>query len=169
MLHKKPISLTFFTKFLLAVIILQTGVYFLHSSSYFSQLIQESIASCVGFFYSMVEPSIVNNSNLLIHQDSPNFLIVDNSCTGLMLIASVSSAIIAFDYAWQVKIKMVIIGVLVLQCENIIRIMHLLYIVKQDNDNFDFFHLYVWQTINFVTALIVIVSLDKFFKGSHGK
>jgi exosortase/archaeosortase family protein len=169
MLHKRPIILTFFTKFLLAVIILQLGVYFLHSNLYFSQLIQATIAGCVGFFYSMIDPSIVNESNLLIHQDSPNFLIVDNSCTGLMLLASVCSAIVAFDYAWQVKIKMVIIGILILQCENIIRIMHLLYIVKQDNDNFDFFHLYVWQIINFVTALIVIVSLDKFFKGSHGK
>lgn len=169
MLVKKSATLTFFTKFLLAVIILQLGVFLLQSNLYFSQLIQGAITSVVSFFYSMIDHTILTEGNLLIHQNSPNFLIVDNSCTGLMLIASVCSAIIAFDYSWQIKIKMIAIGVLILQSENIIRIMHLFYIVKQENNNFEFFHLYVWQVINFVTALLVIVGLDRLFRGSHNK
>lgn len=162
-------TLNFFKKFMLAIIVFQLSVYFLQSNRYFSQLIQNAITNAVGFIYNIIDPSIVINGNLLIHQSSPYFLIVDDSCTGLMLIATVCSAIFAFDHSWQVKIKMMVIAILILQGENIIRITHLLYVVKQEYNTFDMFHLYIWQTINFVTALIVIVGLDKVFKGSSYK
>lgn len=162
---KKSITLSFFTKFILAVVILQLVVYVLQAN--FSAIIQGSITNAVGLLYSLVDSSIVIDGNLLIHKDSFGFLIVDNSCTGLMLLASVCSAIIAFEYTWQVKVKMIFIAIFILQCENILRIAHLLYVVKNHNNVFDMFHLYIWQAINFAMALIVIIGLDKMFKGSR--
>lgn len=167
MLQNKISTLTFLTKFLLIVIILQLAVYFLQSTPHFSNYIQGVITNVVGFSYNMIDSSVVIDNNLLMHRDSPHFLIVDNSCTGLMLLASVFAAILAFENSWQVKIKMIVVSALILQCENIIRIMHLLYVIKYDNNAFDFYHLYVWQTINFVTALIVLFALDKCFMGKR--
>lgn len=162
---KKSITLSFFTKFIFTVVILQLVVYVLQAN--FSAIIQSGITNTVGYFYSMIDSTIVIDGNLLIHQDSNRFLIVDNSCTGLMLVASVCSAIIAFEHTWQDKVKMMLIAILILQCGNIVRIAHLLYVVKNQNNAFDMFHLYIWQAINFATALIVIIGLDKMFKGSR--
>ncbi|MCI2282723.1 archaeosortase/exosortase family protein [Colwellia sp. MSW7] len=162
---KKSITLNFFTQFILTVVILQLVVYVLQAN--FSAIIQGSITHAVGLLYSMVDSSIVIDGNLLIHQDSLGFLIVDNSCTGLMLLASVCSAIIAFEHTWHVKVKMILIAIFILQCENIVRIAHLLYVVKNQNSAFDMFHLYIWQAINFATALVVILGLDKKFKGNR--
>lgn len=157
------VTLHFFSKFLLIVIIFQLAVYMLQAS--FSTFIQGAIANTAGFIYRMFDASIMIEGNLLIHQEPYGFLIVDNSCTGLMLLASVCAAILAFDHKWQSKIKMLTIAIIILQSENVFRIAHLLYIVKNNSDAFEMFHLYIWQGINFATALVVIFGLDKMFKG----
>lgn len=159
----KFVTLHFFSKFLLMVIVFQLAVYMLQAS--YSVFIQSTIANAAGYIYRLFDSSIVIDGNLLIHQAPYGFLIVDNSCTGLMLLASVCAAVIAFDHKWQSKIKMLIIAIVILQSENIFRIAHLLYIVKNNSDAFEIFHLYIWQGVNFATALIVIFSLDKKFKG----
>lgn len=166
---ERTFVLSFFQKFIIAVIFLQLSVFFLQSNLYFSVLIQSAITNTVGLIYNMVSSPVTIDGNLLIPSNSLNYLVVDNSCTGLMLIASVCAALIAFNYSWRVKVKMIMIAIVILQSENIVRIVHLLHVIQQDDNDFDFFHLYVWQVINFFTALIVIVSLEHFFKGSRYK
>ena len=78
-----------------------------------------------------------------------------------MLIASVSAVIMALNQPISNKIYMLIVVVLILHVENILRITHLMYEIKEENNDFDFYHLYIWQIINFVTALLVIVGVER--------
>ncbi|MDO6447486.1 archaeosortase/exosortase family protein [Colwellia sp. 1_MG-2023] len=153
--------LRFFPRFLLFIVIFQSLVYFIHSDLWLSQFIQLALANNVAYIYQLFVGSIIVDGNLLKHIDSTRFLIVDNECTGLMLIASVSAVIMALNQPINNKIFMIIIAVLILHVENIIRISHLMYEIKEESNDFDFYHLYIWQFINFVTALLVVVGVER--------
>lgn len=161
--NERIITLNFISKFLILIVLFQGIVYFIHNSPWLSQLIQLAITNSVAFVYQLFFEPIVVDGNKLLHQDLLRFLIVDNECTGLMLLASVSAVIMAFSQSFDTKIKMLIIAILVLQGENTLRITHLLFEISKESNNFDFYHLYFWQIINFITAILVIVGVERLF------
>ncbi len=161
--NKQTPLLTFFPRFIFFIFISQTIVYFIHNSPQISQTIQFTITNNVAFIYQLfIEPVIVE-TNTLKHIGTQRFLIVDNECTGLMLIASVSSTIMAFNHSWPAKIKMLVVAVVVLYFQNITRICHLLFEIKAKNNDFDLYHLYIWQATNLITALLLIFAIERFF------
>ncbi|GAA5135214.1 archaeosortase/exosortase family protein [Thalassotalea piscium] len=162
--NENPFTLNFFSRFLVFIVIFQVIVYCIHQSQLLSYAVQLAISHSVAFFYSLVaDITIIVDGNHLIHSDSPRFLIVDNECTGLMLFASVSAVIMSFKQPFTARLKMVLLAAVLLYCENMLRIAHLLFEVKKDNNQFEFYHLYVWQIINFLTALLVITGVERLF------
>ncbi|GAA6206224.1 MULTISPECIES: archaeosortase/exosortase family protein [Thalassotalea] len=158
---EQSLALKYFPRFLLYLIILQSIVYWVHRDLWLSQTIQHALSNSVAYLYQLIAEPIIVDGNLLKHTNSTRFLIVDNECTGLMLIASVSAVVLALNQPIYNKICMLIVAVLVLHVENILRIIHLMYEIKEENNDFDFYHLYIWQIINFVTALLVIVGVER--------
>ena len=163
-LNNSPLVLDFFPKFLMFLAVFQLTVFFIHSSEMLSQAIQLAITYSVAFVYQMFAEPIIIDGNILRHADSSHFLIVDNECTGLMLFASVSAVVMTFSYSLTTKVKMLVIAALILQGENTLRITHLMYEVRKETNDFEFYHLYIWQMINFITALLVIAGLERFFR-----
>jgi exosortase/archaeosortase family protein len=155
--------LNFFSKFLLFIVLFQVSVYFIHSIPFLSQSIQLAITHSVAFVYQLIAEPIIIDGNTLLHKGVSRFLIVDNECTGLMLLASVSAVIMALNQSFSAKIKMLMVATLILQVENILRITHLMYEIKKEGNFFDIYHLYIWQAVNFVTALLVILGVERLF------
>ena len=54
-----------------------------------------------------------------------------------------------------------------LSIENVIRIAHLFFEIRLPNNNFEFYHLYVWQIVNFITGLVVLLFLEKKFNNNR--
>jgi len=158
-----PFGLTYLSRFLLVLIILQGFVYFAHTTPAIFQLIQHTITNTVAYIYQVIAEPVIVDKNTLRHTPAGQYLIVNNECTGLMLVATVFSAIIACQHSWLAKLKMLTMAILLLQCENIFRITHLLYEIKKENNNFEFYHLYIWQALNFIAAIIVIISVERIF------
>jgi len=157
-------TLIFFWKFLVFVTLLQGVVYIIHNNPVLSQLIQFAITNIVAFVYEILAEPVIVDENTLRHIGTSRFLIVNDECTGLVLLASVCSVFMAFNYSWPAKLKMIVTVILLLQVENIIRITHLLFIFKKENNDFDIYHLYIWQVINFTTALFVIGAVERVFR-----
>ena len=157
-------TLIYFSKFLIFIILFQSTVFIVHSNIEASQMVQIAITNVVAYVYQLLADPVIIDGNTLKHVNSSRFLIVDNECTGLILLASVCAVVMAFNYSWQAKLKMIVMAILILQSENIIRITHLLFVLTKENSDFDIYHLYIWQVINFITALFVIGAVERFFR-----
>lgn len=166
--------MVFFNSFVIWLLALQVLVYGVHQSEVMSHSIQNSLAVMVINFYNLFDEgsaSVIGNRVALI--DFNTGVTIDNECTGLMLMATVLAASLAL--ITKVKTPLLIkintfniliykaillfVVILILLAENIVRMAHLLYIVKVDEKSFEFFHLYFWQVINFTTGLMVIYGM----------
>jgi exosortase/archaeosortase family protein len=161
--HQVSPILTFFPRFVIALISLQFTVLAIHSSAETSSLLQQFLTEVVAWLHGVFGTELIVKGNILIHQHTLQFVVIDNECTGLMLVASVCAAIIGLARTLQNTLKMVVIAVIILQAENIIRIAHLFFEIGQADNNFEFYHIYVWQVVNFITGLVVFFVLEKTF------
>ena len=159
--------LSFFPRFIVALTLLQCLVLAIHSSPTTSSIIQRIITQTVALIHAALGTSFTVNGNVLTHQPSLQYVIVDNECTGLMLLASVCAAIIGFARSALKTLKMITIAVIILSIENVIRIAHLFFEIRLPNNNFEFYHLYVWQIVNFITGLVVLLFLEKKFNNNR--
>lgn len=154
----------FFPRFLLWTILLQTFVWQIGKTPWIINSIENNIteitASIISPFYSN---TLVNN-NKLIHDDSNRYVVVDKECTALALVATLIASIFSLPYSISKKLLMAFCATILIQIENVIRIVHLYYEVKQPINQFAFYHLYVWQIINFFSAIGIFFLLDWFFK-----
>ena len=57
---------------------------------------------------------------------------------------------------------MAVSAIILIQFENIIRITHLFYEIKEPVNNFEIYHLYIWQLVNFLFALTVFYFLNHY-------
>jgi len=156
--------IAYFPRFLAYLAVLQGLVFVIQQNETTASILQHNIALVVEKLVTFLNYPISVHANNLMDPTSFRYVIVDNECTGLILLASVCSALLALNKSIKNKLLSVVIAVFIMQIENFIRIVHLYIEMITPNNNFDFYHLYVWQGINFVTALLVLWGLDKLFK-----
>ncbi|PCI59084.1 MAG: hypothetical protein COB35_12220 [Gammaproteobacteria bacterium] len=157
--QQKLISTHFFYWFLLWTLLLQFIVWQIETTPSMANFIEHGLAQISGQLYNFYSQQWLVTDNKIIHSDSLRFVYVDRSCTGLSLIATLTAAFFSLSFSWSKKITMVIIAALLIQIENLIRITHLFHLVKQVDNDFDFYHLYIWQLTNFIVALLIFYAL----------
>jgi exosortase/archaeosortase family protein len=157
------INLRYFYRFLLSIVASQSLVFFIHQHKGLASFVQYSLADWVTDIYRYFFTGITVNGNVII-VNSERYLIIDNECTALMLSASVASAIFALNYSLLSRIFSIVISLLLIQFENILRILHLIFEIQKPDNLFNFYHLYIWQGINFLTAVVVILIAEQMMK-----
>jgi exosortase/archaeosortase family protein len=161
--NKKVKNLTDFAKaFLLWTVILQLTVWQFHQTPALASYFQNSLADIVGTFYRFFSNAIIIDNNLLIHEDTGRYVVVDTQCTGLSLIATFLAGVFALPYSIKNKSIMALSAVMLIQLENILRITHLFYEMKEPINNFEIYHLYIWQLVNFLFALALFYFLNHY-------
>ena len=150
----KPL-MRFFVCFIFWLICLQTIVAFINHSENLLTPIQNQITQWVAQFYNLFFQPIKFDNNILLHPETGRYLVVDQQCTALTLCASLAAAIMAMPAKVVKNILFALMAIVLIQLENILRISHLIYEIRTTNNQFDFFHLYFWQSINFLFALCV--------------
>jgi exosortase/archaeosortase family protein len=109
---------------------------------------------------------VVVESNQLINDATGHRIIVDSTCTGLPLLASVGAIILAITHCYPLYQRLMILSLalIVLACENVVRISFLFWLLSQlaTPKLFDLFHLYIWQLINFLFGLMIIYIVLKY-------
>ena len=162
------INLRYFYRFLLSIVVSQSLVFFIHQHKGLSSFVQYSLADSVTDIYRYFFTGITVNGNVIV-VNSERYLIIDNECTALMLSASVASAIFALNYSLLSRICSIVLSLLLIQCENILRILHLIFEIQKPDNLFNFYHLYVWQGINFLTAVVVILMAEHLMRRLSAK
>lgn len=78
-------------------------------------------------------------------------------CNGVEAMICLAAAILAFTTSWKNKIIGLIIGFIAIQLLNIVRIISLFYLLQWNKEWFEWAHLYVWQALIILDALIIFI------------
>ena len=76
-------------------------------------------------------------------------------CNGVEAVIVLFAAIFAFPSSFKHKLYGFALGFFAIQLLNIVRIISLFYLLQWDKNWFDWFHLYLWQALIILDALIV--------------
>ena len=76
-------------------------------------------------------------------------------CNGVEAVIVLFAAIFAFPSSFKHKIYGFVLGFFAIQILNIVRIISLYYLLQWDKTWFEWFHLYLWQALIILDALIV--------------
>lgn len=75
-------------------------------------------------------------------------------CNGVEAVLILISAVLAFPSPWKYKFAGIGIGFLAIQALNLVRIISLYYLLLWNQVWFDWFHLYLWQALIILDALV---------------
>lgn len=119
----------------------------------FTALIATVSASITQLFDSSVQ------SHGIILQDSISGIAVSiqPGCNGVEAMICLTAAIVAFPASWKSKLYGLFFGFLAIQALNIVRIISLFYLLQWDKEWFDWAHLYLWQALIILDALVVFI------------
>jgi len=153
----------FFIKFLLWSAIFQFAVWQLHHHAFLSELLLNTLAQLSEKFCALFTHNILIDTNRLIHADTGRYIIIDQQCSGLSLIATLLAAFCSLPIKKRKILAMSLIAIVAIQALNIFRISHLFFEIKHPINHFEIYHLYVWQLINFVFSMGVFYLLQQYF------
>ncbi len=80
---------------------------------------------------------------------------IEAGCNGVEAMLVLLAGILAFPAPWRLKLIGLAIGVVAIQALNIVRIVSLFYLGQWDAKWFEWAHLYIWQSLIMLDALIV--------------
>jgi len=100
------------------------------------------------------------SANQLSDPTNSNFVTVDYSCTALEISLFIALfSLICLRSSWRNRILTLFFWVLFLQILNVLRISHLFYLKVYAPQLFDLFHLIIWQAVNFLILLLLVIKL----------
>jgi exosortase H (IPTLxxWG-CTERM-specific) len=80
---------------------------------------------------------------------------IQAGCNGVEVAIILAAAILAFPAPWRSKLAGIVAGVLAVQLLNIVRVISLFYLGQWSVRAFEWAHLYVWQALIMIDALVV--------------
>ena len=80
---------------------------------------------------------------------------IEAGCNGVEAMLVLLAGILAFPAPWRLKLIGLAIGIVAIQALNIVRIVSLYYLGQWDAQWFEWAHLYIWQSLIMLDALIV--------------
>ena len=92
----------------------------------------------------------------VIQSTSTGFAVsIERGCNGIEAVIILASAIFAFPAPWKHKLAGFAIGFVAIQALNLVRIISLFYLGQYSHTWFEWFHLYLWQALIILDALVV--------------
>jgi exosortase H (IPTLxxWG-CTERM-specific) len=92
----------------------------------------------------------------VIQSTSTGFAVsIERGCNGIEAVIILASAIFAFPAPWKHKLAGFAVGFVAIQALNLVRIISLFYLGQYSHTWFEWFHLYLWQALIILDALVV--------------
>jgi exosortase H (IPTLxxWG-CTERM-specific) len=101
------------------------------------------------------DPDVVSNADVIRSKSTGQAVRIAAGCNGVEAVIVLFAAIFAFPSKLKHKLYGFFIGFFAIQILNIVRIISLFYLLQWDKNWFDWFHLYLWQALIILDALIV--------------
>ena len=160
---KSPV-LRFTIRFVLFFLAAQALVWVMNASEKMISVTLKLITITAGILYQLWDSHIWINGNMMLHPDNGRYLVIDQSCTGFQMTATLVAGLAASGCR---KWTFYGLTILFIQVLNQIRIVHLFGLIHGDWTRFEFYHLGVWQGANFILACLFFYFL-LWYGGRHG-
>jgi len=101
------------------------------------------------------DADVISTQDVIRSKSTGSAVRIAAGCNGVEAVIVLFSAIFAFPSQFKHKILGFILGFFGIQILNVIRIISLYYLLQWDKAWFDWFHLYLWQALIILDALVV--------------
>ena len=115
------------------------------------------IADISGWFMSFFDANVIASGKVISHGVNGFAVSIEPGCNGVEAMIVLLAAIGAFPAPWLYKLKGLMWGFLAIQGMNLLRIISLFYLGQWSRELFDWAHLYVWQALIMLDALVVFL------------
>ena len=115
------------------------------------------IASVSAWVTQLFDNSVQSSGIILQNINNGIAVSIQPGCNGVEAMICLTAAIIAFPASWKHKLYGLLFGFLAIQALNIVRIISLFYLLQWNKDWFEWAHLYLWQALIILDALIVFI------------
>lgn len=82
---------------------------------------------------------------------------IERGCNGVEAMIILVSAMLAYPARWRERLAGIAAGLVAIQALNLVRIISLFYLGQWNRLWFDWFHLYLWQALIVLDALVVFL------------
>ncbi len=123
--------------------------------NYVSTPITSAVAKVSAFFMTRYDPTVVASGISIYNKDTLNGIDVVAGCNGMEAVIILFAAVFAFPATFLQKIAGFLVGFLAIHALNVVRIVSLYYLHIYHPTWFEWFHLYIWQALIILDALVV--------------
>ncbi len=145
-------------RFTVIFVVLLLTLFFLELLEPVRQAVVLPFTSLIAQFSSWIvqifDPSVIADGDQL-RSVKGHAIQIAPGCNGVEALIILFSALVAFPAPWLYKLKGMIYGFIAIQLLNTVRIISLFYLLQWNRVWFDWFHLYLWQALIILDALIV--------------
>jgi exosortase H (IPTLxxWG-CTERM-specific) len=82
---------------------------------------------------------------------------IQAGCNGVEACITLAAAIVAFPATWRYRAVGLVLGFVAVQALNLVRVISLFYLGQWSMKAFEFAHLYLWQALILIDALVVFL------------
>lgn len=115
------------------------------------------VADLSGWIMGLLDDDVVVHGNVIASASTGYGIAVVRGCNGIEAVIVLVSAMLAFPARWRDKLVGIAVGFVCIQSLNLVRIISLYYLNNWNQAWFEWFHLYVWQALIIVDALVVFL------------
>ena len=113
------------------------------------------IADISVWIVQVFDDNVIANGNVIRDKVSGFGVRIERGCNGLEAVIILFAAIFAFPAPFKNKLIGFTIGFFAIQILNLVRIISLYYLGQWNYTAFEWFHLYLWQALIILDALVV--------------
>ena len=113
------------------------------------------IADISVWIVQVFDDNVIANGNVIRDKVSGFGVRIERGCNGLEAVIILFAAIFAFPAPFKNKLVGFVAGFFAIQILNLVRIISLYYLGQWNYTAFEWFHLYLWQALIILDALVV--------------
>ncbi len=106
---------------------------------------------------SFFDANVIASGKVISHSLNGFAVSIEPGCNGVEAMIVLLAAIAAFPAPWLYKLKGLAWGFVAIQGMNLLRIISLFYLGQWSRELFDWAHLYIWQALIMLDALVVFL------------
>ncbi len=115
------------------------------------------IAAISTWIIGVFDANAVATGNVIRSTTTGFAIAIERGCNGVEAVIILVSAMLAFPSPWKHKLVGIAIGFVAIQALNLVRIISLFYLGQWNMQWFEWFHLYLWQALIVLDALVVFL------------
>ncbi|GAA0707716.1 exosortase H [Dokdonella soli] len=116
-----------------------------------------AIAKVCVWIVDVFDPHVIAQGKVLQSTSGDFAISIERGCNGVEAVIILISAMLAFPAPWKHKLAGIGLGFLAIQVLNLVRIISLFYLGQWNRVWFEWFHLYLWQALIVLDALVVFL------------